>query len=248
MAYQNTFKRYEIKYLIDKASRDALLQVMNRYMCLDEYGHSLICNIYYDTPQKLLVRRSLEKPDYKEKFRIRSYGVASLTSPVYMEIKKKYDGVVYKRRVDTTEWEAVNYMNRDRAISKKNQVTDEIDYFKKHYKGLEPAMYISYEREAFYGKEDRELRITLDENILYREDDLSLASKPYGKSLLKKDTYLMEIKVAGAMPLWLVKALSELKIYRTSFSKYGFAYMETLKENKEDSFGKYEETGGLIYA
>ena len=240
MSDQNTFKRYEMKYLINHNQKRSLLQTMARYMEGDAYGRSTICNIYYDTPDYLLIRRSLEKPIYKEKLRVRSYGIAKADSVVFMELKKKYKDVVYKRRVSVTEKEAMNYLNLGIPLAKQNQITNELQYVCAFYKKLQPTVFLSYEREAFYGKEDKELRITFDENILWREEDLSLCTGVYGTPLLQEDMVLMEIKIAGAMPLWLAQLLSENHIYKTTFSKYGTAYKEMLRQKTGNRMGKGE--------
>lgn len=209
-----------------------IMEAMEPYMKQDEFGRSTIRNIYYDTPDSLLIRRSLEKPIYKEKLRVRSYTKATADSTVFIELKKKYDSVVYKRRVSVPEADAEGYLNQGKSLKLKNQITEEIDYFRQLYKGLRPAVFLSYEREAFYGKEDHELRITFDENILWREEDLSLQSEIYGKPILEPGCTLMEIKVAAAMPKWLVDVLSAEKIYQTSLSKYGAAYAQMMSAKK----------------
>ena len=239
MSYQNTFKRYELKYLITKKQKQMIQEAFEPYMKGDEYGKSTICNIYFDTPDSLLIRRSLEKPVYKEKLRVRSYGRASEDGEVFVELKKKYKSVVYKRRVNATEQEAMEYLCKGVPLPKQSQITEEIDYVFEFYKDLSPAVYLSYEREAFYGKEDRELRITFDENILWRNEDISLCSEVYGEPILKQGYALMEIKIAEAMPLWLVKLLSDNHIYKTSFSKYGCAYQEMLRNQKLNGEKKY---------
>ena len=179
MGYQNTFKRYELKYLITKEQKELIQKAFDPYMKMDDYGRSTICNIYFDTPDSLLIRRSLEKPVYKEKLRVRSYGTATNSSAVFVELKKKYKSVVYKRRVSVKEHEAMDYLCKGVPLPMQNQITDEIDYACEFYGNLEPAVYLSYEREAFYGKEDGELRITFDENILWRDTDISLCSPAY---------------------------------------------------------------------
>ena len=237
MSYQNIFKRYEIKYLITKEQKETIEQLMSGYMEADKYGRSTICNIYFDTPNYLLIRRSTDKPMYKEKLRVRSYGTADKESTIFVELKKKYDSVVYKRRIDMKEKTAMKFLC-ERRKKPESQIGREIDYCFERYEGLQPKVFISYEREAFYSKTDKNFRITFDEKILWRDYDLSLCSGAYGSELLKKDEALMEIKTAGAIPLWLTRFLSENKIYKTSFSKYGTAYAEILKrpsrtENKQ---------------
>lgn len=229
MSYQNTFKRYELKYLLTRKQKEIIQNAMEAYMMGDEYGKSTICNIYFDTPDSLLIRRSLEKPIYKEKLRVRSYGRAKESSTVFVELKKKYKSVVYKRRVNASQQEAMDYLCKGIPLSMQNQITEEIDYAMELYQNLQPAVYLSYEREAFYGKEDRELRITFDENILWRNEDISLCSEVYGTSILTSGMVLMEVKIAGAMPLWLSRLLSENQIYKTSFSKYGCAYQQMIQ-------------------
>lgn len=239
MSYQNTFKRYEIKYLLTAQQKAVVLKAMEPHMQLDDYGRTTICNIYFDTPDSLLIRRSLEKPLYKEKLRVRSYGRANKNSTVFIEIKKKYKSVVYKRRVSAGQSEAMDYLCKGQPLLKQNQITEEIDYFQELYRSLRPAMYLSYEREAYYGREDSELRITFDENILWREEDISLCSQIYGEPLLNPGCALMEIKIAGAMPLWLAHLLSENKIFQTSFSKYGNAYLDKLQNQKYNGGKRY---------
>ena len=220
------FKRYELKYLITQKQKSILLNAMAAYMQEDAFGRSTICNVYYDTPDSLLIRRSLEKPVYKEKLRVRSYGTATPEKEVFVELKKKYKGVVYKRRVSVKQSRAEAYLDYHVPLPVQNQITEELDYFLAFYKELKPAVFLSYEREAFYGRDDEDLRITFDENILWRDEDISLCSRPYGTPILDKDMVLMEIKVANAMPLWLSGLLSEEGIYKTSFSKYGQAYLQ----------------------
>ncbi|MCM1089399.1 MAG: polyphosphate polymerase domain-containing protein [Muribaculum sp.] len=241
MGYQDIFKRYELKYLVTREQKALLLQAMEPYMQPDEHGQSLICNIYFDTPDYLLVQRSLESPVYKEKLRLRSYGMATHDGETFLELKKKYKGVVYKRRVSLREQEAMDYLLKDKPLRKSNQITDEIDYFREMYQGLAPRVFLSYEREAFYGREDRELRITFDENILWRQEALSLCAGAYGSPLLQLDTALMEVKIASAMPLWLCKLLADNDIFKTHFSKYGNAYcqMQTMEEEKDLGGRKY---------
>lgn len=222
MAYRDIFRRYELKYILSMEQYLLIKSEMQHYMRGDKYGESDICNLYCDTPDFLLVRRSNEKPFYKEKLRIRSYGVTKKGSDVFVEIKKKYDSVVYKRRISTDEKTALKMLSKNAVAC--GQIGKEIAYFTELYPGIKPQMFISYRREAFYGIADNEFRVTFDRNILWRTNDLSLDSGIYGMHVLPENQILMEIKTATAIPLWLVKILSENKIYKTSFSKYGTAY------------------------
>lgn len=199
---------------------------MQAYMKLDHYGRTTIRNIYYDTDTYRLIRRSLEKPVYKEKLRIRSYQTAAPDDMVFVELKKKYKKVVYKRRLSLSEAQAMKCFQKGSSLPVHSQIADEIEYFRSYYEDLHPAVFLSYEREAFYALDGSDFRITFDENILYRDYDFSLGSGIYGTPLLNKGETLMEIKTAGGLPLWMSHELNRLKIYQTSFSKYGLAYQD----------------------
>jgi len=224
MAIQTVFKRYEIKYMITLEQKAKVLEAMKPYMKLDKYGRTTIRNIYYDTDTYLLIRRSIEKPAYKEKLRIRSYGRADPNSTVFVELKKKYKHMVYKRRISLPETEAVKWLSREQHCHKHTQISEEVDYFLDYYKTLHPTVFLSYEREAFYANDGSDFRVTFDDTILCRQDDLSLESEVYGTPILPEGKVLMEIKCSGGIPLWMTKILSEEHIYKTSFSKYGTAY------------------------
>lgn len=230
---KSIFQRYEKKYLMTKTMYEAFLEATKNDMCMDNYGKHTICNIYYDTYDHELIRASIEKPKYKEKLRLRSYGVPSQENKVYLELKKKYKGIVYKRRVSLTLAEAEAYLNEGIKPSKENQILREIDYFIALYQP-EPKLYLAYDREAYYGREDPNVRITFDHHIRSREVDLSLSKGDKGHALLDETQYLMEIKVEGAMPIWLCRILSELEIYPTSFSKYGTIYKQSILNKQKD--------------
>lgn len=232
MGFQKNFKRRELKYLITNKQREIIKNAMRPYTIPDEYGRSTIRNLYYDKPDKLLIRRSIEKPIYKEKLRARTYGMPGDDSPVFVEIKKKFMDVVYKRRAYMTLDEQEKYLAREIEAPFKNHITKEIDYFIELYKNLEPSVYISYDREAFYAKDDHDFRVTFDDNILWRDVDLSLRCGVYGEPIIDEGMSLMEIKVSNAIPLWMVEVLSRESIYKTSFSKYGHAYLSMLSSGR----------------
>lgn len=220
------FERYEIKYLLTNATYQEFLSRIKDKIEPDKFPNTLIRSIYYDTDDDLLIRRSIEKTVYKEKLRIRTYGLDN--KKVFLEIKKKYLGKVYKRRI------SLNYSDVDRFLTEKNdktQIGKEIITFYNHYKTLKPKMLIMYERDA-YLRRGTDLRITFDKNISFRNFDLNFNSNLEGKKIINSDFVLMEIKVMHTMPVWLVKVLSELKIYKTSFSKYGLAYKMNFNEEK----------------
>lgn len=224
------FKRREIKFLVNAEQRAMLEKAFEEHMIPDEHGESTICNVYYDTPDFRLIRTSLEKPVYKEKLRIRSYGRTTENGKIFMELKKKYKGVVYKRRISLAQSEAAAYLAGEAPLPGNGQIEKEIDYFVKYYGGLVPAMYLCYDRTAYFCKEDPGLRITFDKNILWRTDRARLTSHPNGRQLLEPGQSLMEIKVGASMPLWLAELLSKGQIRQVSFSKYGSAYQTLISE------------------
>ena len=231
MKIKSVFTRYELKYLVTKEQKAELLKLIDLYMTPDEFGQSSIYNLYYDTATFLLIRRSLDKPVYKEKLRLRSYLRADSDTQVFLELKKKHKDIVYKRRISLSEENATGYFENAFHLPD-TQIGREIDYFKNIYEDLAPRVWITYDRQAFFGKQDDDFRITFDENILWREEDLSLCSEKYGNLLLDEDLVLMEVKVTGGMALWLTHFLTENQIYKTSFSKYGNVYKEMINRKK----------------
>lgn len=218
-----TFERYEIKYRMTHAQQQAVLEAMAPHMVPDAFAHSSIRNLYLDTPDYRLIRRSLEKPVYKEKMRIRSYGPAGAGDEVFVELKKKYRSVVYKRRLTLSQQDTLACVAGQRPWPH-TQIGSELDYTTKFYRTLRPAVFLSYERDAYRGIQDPELRITFDSDIRFRTRQLTLDSQTWGYDLLGEDEVLMALKVAGGLPLWLVRVLSAQHIYQTSYSKYGTAY------------------------
>lgn len=224
MAYQTVFKRYELKYMLTPEQKQAVLQAISPYMKLDKYGRTTIRNIYLDSENYRLIRRSIEKPSYKEKLRIRSYSQATHDSTVFVELKKKYDKVVYKRRLPLRESEAMSWLLGEGQCPVSTQISREIDYFMEYYDRPRPVVFLSYEREAYYESCGGDFRVTFDNNILCRRSDIRLTSAAYGEPILDGGRILMELKCSGGIPLWMVEALSRERIYKTSFSKYGTAY------------------------
>ena len=222
------FKRYETKYVLTREQYNSILPVISDKLIKEVYNTPFIQSLYYDTDDYLLIRRSIEKPVYKEKLRLRSYGLNDINKKSFFEIKKKYDGVVYKRRIKISEFNTKKFIEENYSLD--SQIGKEIEYMKCLYKGIKPKMLLIYERDAYLG--DDELRITFDTNVMYRTEDLSLASGLYGNKLIEEDLILMEVKTPTAIPLWLCKLLNENKIYKGSFSKYGEAYKKELKEKK----------------
>lgn len=237
---QNIFERYEKKYLMDEQQYQALTKFLQGRMTTNEFGRHTICNIYFDTPDYQLIRASIEKPVYKEKLRLRSYGVPRNEDTVFMELKKKYKGIVYKRRVPMTLWEAGQYLLRGKQPHASCQILKEIDWFRHFYQCIFPKVYIAYDRIAMLSSEDQDLRITFDTNIRWRESVLDLSKGVWGNTLLGEGQHLMEIKIPGSIPLWLSRGLTQLRIFPASYSKYGNCYKNYLIYS--------HEKGGMISA
>ncbi len=217
MKAKNIFKRYELKYVLSAFQAEMFIDEVEKHMQKDEHGEAEILNIYYDTPDRRLIRNSIDKPDYKEKLRLRSYGVPDVQTTAFIELKKKYDSVVYKRRMSMPYGEALRGLESGNLPD--TQIGREIKYFLRYYEKLSPSMVISYHRKAYF---DEEFRVTFDSNILYRESDLDLSKGIYGEAVT--DKVIMELKSARAIPLWMLRLLSQQKVYKSPFSKYGTAY------------------------
>ena len=228
MNIQTTFKRYELKYLLTQQQKEAVLRAMDPHMRLDKYGRSSIRNVYDDTDTFRLIRSSIEKPVYKEKLRVRSYGEACEDDTVFVELKKKYQSVVYKRRLTLPFRVANAALLPNAPFPLDTQIAREIRYVRDFYETLHPAVFLSYEREAYYATDGTDFRVTFDDTIRYRTDRLQMNAGTDGRPILEDGLVLMELKAPGAIPLWMVRVLTDEHIYRTSFSKYGRAYLDML--------------------
>lgn len=234
MAYANTFKRREMKFLLTEEQYDAVLERISGFMTEDQYGLHTIMNIYLDNRNNDMIRRSLGKPIYKEKVRLRCYGTkAEDDVKTFLEIKKKYRGITYKRRLSSPYKQLFDYVSEGKPPEKQNQVFEELDFLIKRMR-LVPKIVICYDRRAFFGNDDKEFRVTFDGNIRYRRNDLDLRSGDSGTYLAGQPYRIMEVKSAGAIPMELVRILSGLKIYHGSFSKYGSIFMGEIHEIRQN--------------
>lgn len=231
------FYRQEKKYMLDEETYREVIRRIEARMDSDEHsragGFYSICNIYYDTADDRLIRKSIDKPVYKEKLRLRAYGTPDSQSEAFIEIKKKYRDIVNKRRIVLPLWQAKAYLDNGAAPdcgTVNAQILKELDYFTDFYR-LIPKAYIAYDRRAYFDREDEGFRVTFDTNIRSRRTDLSLEAGSFGGPLMKSGQWLMEVKISDAMPQWFGKILSELKIYPASFSKYGTEYCKYVKNN-----------------
>ena len=235
-----SFKRFEKKFILTSEQYNKLLPILLNYMNLDKHckvGENYnIYNIYYDTLNNDVIRHSISKPYYKEKLRLRSYNVPnSLDDKVFLELKNKINGIVNKRRVVMTLGEVYEFLENRKKPNfddyENNQVIREIEYYLSKNK-VYPNVYIGYSRKALFGKDDKEFRVTFDNEITARRNDLYLTSGCFGYDILGENKYLMEVKFLGSIPLWFTKILSDLKIYNTHYSKYGTEYMMYCSNNK----------------
>lgn len=220
-------KRYEMKYILSPEQTAYFKKSVEGYMKIDKFGLTSIASLYYDTPNYRLIRTSVEKPPFKEKIRLRSYGIATDDSPVFLELKRKAYGIVYKRRVQSTIPLVRRFFDGEGDICAGGQINREITTFRDYYQTLVPACMIIYDRVAYF-QPDGDLRLTIDHNPRYRYDDLDLRVSMDGHSLLRDGYTILEVKVQQAVPLWLSEILTRGKIYKGSFSKYGEAYRRQL--------------------
>lgn len=225
-----TFKRVEKKYFLTPEIKKRLFDLVGDKLVLDKYGKSTISSIYLDTDDYLLIRNSIDAVSYKEKLRIRAYKTPDDNDEVFFEIKKKYKGIVYKRRISLPLYKALNYIETHKK-PEESQIMSEIDYAMQFYKYPKPKMLISYDREAYYSPEEPGFRITFDSNARYRDYDIDLKLGSVGKKILDDNTIIMEVKTNGGMPLWLSSAFTELNLAPTPCSKYKLSYYDSKNYN-----------------
>lgn len=232
------FKRYEKKYILNKEQYDIIKDVIKNYMSLDKYclekGKYTIYNIYFDNDRDDIIRSSINAEYYKEKIRVRSYELFSDSNKeIFFELKKKIGGIVSKRRIIIPFKELDCIYNNTNSIFSDNQISNEISYFI-NTNNVKPKVFISYDREAYFSNTDKNFRVTFDSNIKSRRNNINFKNNEYDKILLDENKYLMEIKTSNSIPIWCVKLLSELKIYSTSYSKYGNEYKQEILNRRRD--------------
>lgn len=224
---QLTFKRYEKKYMMEPGQYERFRAALDEHIKPDRFFESTVCSIYYDTDNYSLIRNSIEKPVYKEKLRLRSYNVPAPDGEAFVELKGKFKGLVYKRRVMMEPRQAMEYLAGERPSPYDGQIVREVDWFLKTTP-VSPKVYIACDRQAYVAKADEALRITFDENIRWRDTELDLCAGSHGKSILPPGFVLMELKIPQACPMWLARMLSEHSVFPAGFSKYGTCYRENL--------------------
>ena len=239
------FARKEIKYILTEEKYQAVKQKILPYVTPDDYGQYTICNVYFDNDNFDLIRTSLSKPKFKQKLRVRSYGIPTDDGKVFFEIKKKYKGIVYKRRIKIPYREFKDYIFN--GVPPKGHVNDrtfkEIDNFKKQY-DLVPKVYLAYDREAYFANDNPDFRITFDKNIRSRRKDVLYEGGDENYDLLRfEGKYIMELKAGDAIPLWLVRILNSVGVFKGSFSKYGRVYLSGINDKAPvRSLNKSEKT------
>lgn len=246
----SVMKRYELKYLLNSEQLQFFMERISYHMKVDKYGLTSIASIYFDTPDYRLINKSIEKPKYKEKLRLRGYGIVASGKPTFLEVKRKCDSVVYKRRIALSEKEAFELITTKEA-QEKTQISRELEAFMETYKTLEPKYMIIYDRLAYY-QDNSDLRITIDMNPRYRTNDLNLHTSMEGIPLVESGGAILEVKVQHSVPLWLSAILSEGKIYQTSFSKVGTAHKLEMQKNHYQILNtintlKHETKGEIKY-
>lgn len=233
-----SFCRYEKKFLVSAETMSRFVEKIAPYVTTDPYciggKEYSICNIYYDNDNHDVITHSLSKPKYKEKLRVRSYGVPTLDSKAFVELKKKVNGLTLKRRATLKLNEVYEYFETGKRPDNlkyiNRQVLSEVDYYLSTH-DVRPAVYIAYDRTAYFANDDKSIRITVDRNIRTRRHDLRLELGDEGEPLLEKwvkfkgldieNPRLIEIKVSTSFPLWLANALSSEEMRMRPFSKYG---------------------------
>ena len=223
--FQHHFQRFETKYIISKETLLDLLLEFEGYLVEDERAYSTINNLYYDTPSYQLICESLENPHFDEKVRLRTYQEhPTEDSQVFLEIKKKTENLVTKRRLAADLLTAEAYLDGDYSQLTDLQIDKEMVWLTRHFGHIQPMMYIGYNRYSMKGIEDERIRITFDHDLTYRPYDLSLLAGRHGDHLLPANHVIMEVKIPEACPLWLSEIMDRYQLSPSSFSKYGFAY------------------------
>lgn len=236
------FNRYENKYFLSEALLDRVLMEVEQHMVPDKFNKDRntysISNIYFDTPDDYLIRTSLSKPKYKEKLRLRAYGVPDKDDFAFLEMKRKFNGLVNKRRTKIQLQEGYRFVTGGGICNLREgmnpQVVREISCMVRRYGDLDPKVMIAYDRLAYFEKGNPDLRISFDTNIRSRRYNLRLEAGNHGALLIPNGIWLMEIKTASAAPLWLTSLLAREDIYKRSFSKYGYEYQNRMSNKKEE--------------
>ncbi|MBQ6396095.1 polyphosphate polymerase domain-containing protein [Candidatus Saccharibacteria bacterium] len=246
-----TIERTEEKYLISKSTKTNLLKLISKHLEKDQSIKEQVLRLYFDTKHSDLALRSMERPEFREKIRVRAYNVPKRSSPVFFEVKSKVDlglkKLGNKRRLVLPLKDFYAFLNKGENLEllaarasendpQQLQVARELTYLFSYYQ-LEPKVIVSADRTAYTEKNNINFRLTFDERLRFRETDLRLEKGSAGEKFFSgpnksEENIVMEVKTMNSMPLWFVSALSELKIYSVRFSKYGKIYQLITERNK----------------
>jgi len=235
---QDIFRRREKKYLITGEQGAALQRLVSWYTAIDQQGEYLIQDLYYDTDNWDIISKSIEKPSFKEKLRLRFYGEYNSESQGFLEMKRKYEGIVYKRRIALPLSELKKRGVRETVSAVDSQISREISYFLLTNRVSE-KIHIAYKRTAYTGIENKGLRITFDRDIVFHlcpmnNNNFSEFNPENDRQIqiIEQNQMLMEIKTADAIPLWLTRVLSENNIFPVTFSKFGVCYVRHIAKRQ----------------
>ena len=238
---QTKFKRIETKYIVHKETLALLKEEFKAHLVPDDYPTSTITNIYFDSADFQMIRDALARKNERKKIRMRTYtNNPNLNSPAFLEIKSKDEmGIGHKFRLTATAHtilDFVEYGIRSEQITDE-AISEELDNLRLVHNGIAPMMYIYYDRFSMKGIEDPNVRVTIDHNLIYRDENLDFESGKYGQPLLDEDYVIMEVKVPGMCPAWLQNILDKHGLVDQSFSKYGNAYLKSQATKDIQSVG-----------
>lgn len=224
------FNRFELKYLLPIEHAGEFKKAIKSFLHVDSFGEEgqyALTSLYYDTPDHRFYWEKIDGIKVRRKLRIRHYETRDAITPetpVFVEIKKRIDRVIIKKRAKMPYKDAVNLCNEGIMPAKfdpKDKKTLEEVQSMFHTYPLRPTLITSYFRHALIGTHyDLGLRVTFDTNIRFRDHDLDLTSKNRGKFIIPPNIALMEIKANGAIPYWLTEMIGAHNIRLIRVSKY----------------------------
>lgn len=225
-----SFNRFELKYLLDLRQAEQFKKDIVPYLIPDNHGSDngryTITSLYYDSPNLCCYREKVDGLKFRRKLRIRRYENAQVLTeetPVYVEIKQRYDRVTQKRRAILTYGESLRLCN-DRQIPKHapddSATIEEIYTFCWQYH-LQPTSIVRYKRQAFVGsKYEPGLRVTFDTDLTYQMHHIHLHEPYTGTSMLAPNLVVLEIKINERLPRWLADLIARHNLSITRVSKY----------------------------
>jgi len=233
------FQRYEIKYWLTEERYFDVRDEIQRYMELDPYCHDRphhaypIWSLYLDTFDFATFEERLDGLIFRQKYRLRTYGADkpfedALTDPLFVEIKKKQNKVILKDRSLIKVREALDLLDHAsgnpfmQTLPLAQKKTMERFVFFQNHLSLGPQIAVKYEREAYFGENDRNVRVTFDRNLCAKESRALAEMYTETKNWFhhRNPQIIFEIKVYDAMPQWLVNILRRFQLRSEPISKY----------------------------